>query len=703
MSVHQERRDGVALLILDNPPVNAISAPVRRGLKAGLDLALADASVRAIVLCGAGKHFSGGADIREFGKPPAPDAPVLVDIINLVEVSPKPVVAALHGATTGGALELAIACSHRIAAQGAEMGLPEVTLGFVPGAGGTQRLPRLVGVAPALDLILTGRRILADEALRLGLLDEVVPAYALRDRAVLLAGRVAETGPRRTRDLPLTALPAEVFERAAADLAKTARGREAPPAALACVQRGMTLPFDEGLRQEREVFLSMVKAPESRALRHFFFAEREAQRAPSLKDGLALRRVSRVGVVGLGTMGSGIAMAFANSGFSVVVVDATQEAVDRGLAKVRATYEDARMKGRITEVERAERIAAVRGGVDYADFAEADLVIEAAFEEMGVKHEVFAKLDAACRPDAILATNTSSLDVNVIAAATRDPSRVLGLHFFSPANIMKLVEVVRPAVVAPDVLATGLDVVKRIGKVGVVVGVCDGFVGNRMLYAYRRQADFLLEEGALPHQIDRVLRDFGMAMGPFQTSDLAGLDISWRIRKRQSATRKKHLRYSPIADRLCEMGRFGQKTGAGWYKYEKGSRTPMPDPEVEAIVRAVSDELGFKRREIGDAEIVERCFGAMVNEGALILEEDLAARSGDIDVIWVYGYGFPRHRGGPMHWGEQFGLAKILETVESLHAQQGELVRPSTLLRDLVREGRGFAAPAEPEGKEKEK
>ena len=405
-----------------------------------------------------------------------------------------------------------------------------------------------------------------------------------------------------------------------------------------------------------------------------------------------MRAIRSVGVVGFGTMGSGIAMAFANAGIPVVVTDETQEAIDRGLAKVRKTYEDARARGRLTDAERTTRESLVTGASDYGALGQVDLVIEAVFEEMDLKHSVFRKLDEACGDKAILATNTSSLDVDRIAEETKDPSRVLGLHFFSPANIMKLVEVVRPATVSANVLASSLDVVKRIGKIGVVVGVCDGFVGNRMLYAYRRQADFLLEEGALPQQVDRALREFGMAMGPFQIGDLAGLDVGWRVRKRQAETRPAHLRYSPIADRLCELGRFGQKTGAGWYLYEKGGRTSAADPEVEALVRSVSAELGFVRREISDAEIVERCFSALVNEGALLLEEGIAARAGDIDVIWIHGYGFPRYRGGPMHWADGFGLPKIASVVERMNADQGDLVKPSVLLRQLARDGRAFGS-----------
>lgn len=683
----------MAVLTLDHPPVNAIDAALRTALHLELNEAMSDGTVDAIILAGAGKHFSAGADIREFAKPPIEGVPNLVELIELIENASKPVIAVIHGTATGGALELALGCAYRLASPEAELGLPEVTLGFVPGAGGTQRLPRLVGVEKALDLILSGRRIGGDEAGRCGLVDEVVPGADLLLRAMAFTAGAKGCPVRRTRDLPVPQASPEVFERAEAEIAKSARGRVAPAAALACVRRATELSFAEGLRLEREAFLGLVCGPESMALRHVFFAEREAQKISGLEEGAVFPAIRRVGVVGFGTMGSGIAIAFASAGLPVVVVDETPEAVDRGLAKVRATYEEARSKGRITEADCAERIGRICADTDYEALKTADLVIEAAFEDMDVKHAVFAKLDRVCSDSAILATNTSSLDVNVIAAATKNPARVLGLHFFSPANIMKLVEVVRPASVSPGVLAACLDVVKRIGKIGVVVGVCDGFVGNRMLFAYRRQADFLLEEGALPHQVDRALRDFGMAMGPFQTGDLAGLDISWRIRKRLAAARPKELRYSPIADRLCEVGRLGQKTGAGWYRYEKGSRTPTPDPEVDALVLLVSAELGFTRREISDGEIVERCFGALINEGALILEESLAARPGDIDVIWIHGYGFPRHRGGPMHWAEVSGLPKILEAVERMHANQGVLVQPSALLRQLVGDARGFSEP----------
>lgn len=691
MPVTYEKRDGVAVIVIDSPPVNALSAPVKRDLGAQIDRALADPAVHAVVLMGGGRHFSAGADIKEFDS--AVEASPLPDLVNAIERAAKPVVAAIQGTAAGGGLELALGCHHRVAEDGAQMSLPEVTLGILPGAGGTTRLPRLVGVEAALDIILNGRRVEAAEAAALRLVDEVAPKGTLLDRALALAGRVAHAFPRRTRDLPVPPPPPDLAARIEADLRRTARGRKAPQAAFDCVLRAAAMPFDQALRAEREAFMTLVGGDEARALRHMFFAEREAQKFEELTKGTTMRAVRRVGVVGFGTMGAGIAMAFSNAGYPVMVTDATQDAVDRGLEKVRSTYDDAVRRGRLTAAEGAARTELVRGSSDFSMLSDADLVVEAVFEDMEVKQQVFRRLDETCGERAILATNTSTLDVNRLAEETKDPSRVLGLHFFSPANVMKLVEVVRPATVSPNVLASCLDVVKRIGKLGVVVGVCDGFVGNRMLYAYRRQADFLLEEGATPAQIDGALREFGFAMGPFQVSDLAGLDISWRVRQRQAATRPKHLRYSPIADRLCERGRLGQKTGAGWYRYEKGSRTALPDPEVEALIREVSAELGFTRREITATEILERCLGALVNEGALILEEGVAARAGDIDVIWVHGYGFPRHRGGPMHWADAYGVATLASAVEKMHAEQGDLVKPSALLRQLARDGRGFTAP----------
>jgi 3-hydroxyacyl-CoA dehydrogenase len=689
MSADLERRNGVAVITIDNPPVNALGADVRSAIAAHLAACQADAGVEAIVLAGRGRHFSAGADIRELGTTPRAGVPNLVAVIELLESSPVPVIAALEGTVAGGGLELALACDARIAARDTTLSLPEVTLGLIPGAGGTQRLPRLVGLDAALDMIVSGRRIDASHAARIGLVTDV-PFADVVEAAVHLAGRLSGRPRQRTRDLPAPPLDPGIFARHERSIARDARGRLAPRAALDAIREGLALPFADGLRHERQVFLSLVNGPEARALRHAFFAERAAARVPGLPDDTPTFPVRTVGVVGFGTMGSGIAASFANAGLSVRVVEADPAAMARGRAAVGRIYESAQSKGRLTAEEAAARLARIEAVDGYAAFADVDLVVEAAFEDMDVKRAIFAQLDAACRPDAILATNTSSLDVAALARGTTRPERVVGMHFFSPAHVMKLVEIVRPAGVSPATLATVVGLASRLGKIGVVVGVCDGFVGNRMLYAYRRQADFLLEDGATPEQVDRALTEFGLPMGPYQMADLAGLDISWRIRKRQAPTRPSHLRYSPIADRLCERGRFGQKTGAGWYKYEPGNRTPIADPEVTALIEAVSAERGITRRAVRDREIVERCMFALVNEGARLLEEGIATRASDIDVVWIHGYGFPRHRGGPMFWASEVGLARVAGVVRQLHEEQGELVVPSPLLLDLAQRGRGF-------------
>ncbi len=691
MAVEFEQSGSVAIFVLDNPPVNALSAAVRTELTALFESTLARPDIKAIVLAAKGRHFSAGADLREFGAPPRPDAPQLPHLIERLEQSPLPVVAALSGTVAGGATELALGCHYRVAANDLAMSLPEVTLGFIPGAGGTQRLPRLAGLSLALDLILSGRAIGASEAAGAGIVDLVAGRDELRARAIAFARNAAAQPTRPTGARPAPVADAAMLAQAAEKLRREARGRRAPQAALECIVATLAMPFAAGLAHEREVFKELLGGPESRALRHVFFAERDAPKVAGIDPRAPVRPIRTAGVVGFGTMGSGIAMAFANAGIPVRVLEANDAALQRGLATVRSAYDAAHAKGRISAAERDARRDLVSGVAEYAAFADADLVVEAVFEEMDVKHTVFRDLDAVCRTDAILATNTSSLDVNAIAAATAHPGRVLGLHFFSPAQVMRLVEVVRPAAVDIEVLATAMALVKHLGKLGVAVGVCDSFAANRSLYAYRRQSDFLVEEGASPLQVDSALRAFGMPMGPFQTGDMVGLDVSWRIRRRQAATRDPSLRYSPIADRLCELGRFGQKTGAGWYRYEKGSREPLPDPQVDALIAAISNELGIARRAVSDAEIVERSFFALVNECARILEEGLVARPGDLDVIWIHGYGFPRHRGGPMHWADGIGLARILAAVEAMNREQGDLVKPSALLRDLARTGRSFA------------
>ena len=688
-------RDGVAVITLHNPPVNGLGVAVRTGLRAALAAVATDDAVRALVITGSGRMFSGGADIREFGKTPPPGTPALPALIDAIEAFEKPVVAAIHGVALGGGLEVALGCHGRLAASGTRVGLPEVTLGLVPGAGGTQRLPRLIGVPAALTAITSGAMLPAAKAQVLGLLDEVVESDVV-DAAVAYAQRwVAENRSiRRTGGLDDLVAEArgqpEIFEDCRTQMARRARGFDAPYACVTCIEAAVNQPFAEGLAFERETFLRLVASDQSKAQRHAFFAEREVVKIPDVPRDTPTRPIETAAVIGCGTMGGGIAMNFANAGIPVRVFEVSQAALDTGLATITKNYAATVSKGRLSQEAMARRLGLISTTVDYGDLGEADVVIEAVFEEMGLKKEVFGKLDRACKPEAILASNTSTLDVNEIASATRRPGQVIGTHFFSPANVMKLMENVRGAQTSAETIATIMKLSKAIGKVGVLVGVCDGFVGNRMLYAYRRQADFLLEEGALPQQIDRVIYDFGMPMGPYAMGDLAGLDVGWRIRKGQAATRPTHLRYSTVADRVCALGRFGQKTGAGWHRYEPGNRTPIPDPEIEQLIVSISEEQGITRRPITDQEILERCLYPLVNEGAKILEEGLALRPGDIDIVWIYGYGFPRYRGGPMFWADLVGVRTIYEVMSRLHDEHGDWLEPAPLLRRLAEQGKGF-------------
>jgi 3-hydroxyacyl-CoA dehydrogenase len=605
----------------------------------------------------------------------------------------KPIVAAIHGFALGGGLELALACQFRCAVAGTQLGLPEVKLGLLPGAHGTQRLPRLVGVERALDMIVSGEPVTAERALELGLIDELVKG----DIAVAgaqFANRVVREGReiRRTSSLEakLAQPAAEFFAAARARVGKEHRGYPAPLAIVECLEAAATLPFAKGVARERELFERLRASPESRALRHLFFAERQVAKIPDVPEDTPTREIKSAAVVGAGTMGGGIAMNFANAGIPVKVLEMSQEALDKGLGVVRKNYAATVAKGRLTQEDMDRRIGLIQGVLRYDALKGADIVIEAVFEDMEVKKQVFERLDAVAKAGAILATNTSTLDVNEIARATRRPESVLGLHFFSPANVMKLLEVVRAAATSKETLASAMKLARSIKKVGVVAGVCDGFIGNRMLHAYFREAGFLLEEGATPQQVDRVIEDFGFAMGPFRVSDLAGLDVGWYIRKRQAATRPPHLRYSKVADRICEMGRFGQKTGAGWYRYEAGSRTPLPDPEIEALIASASKEAGIERRQVTDQEILERCIYALVNTGAQILEEGIALRAGDIDVVYLYGYGFPRYRGGPMFYADSVGLDQVYQAVVRFHAAHGEFWTPAPLLERLARSGGKF-------------
>jgi 3-hydroxyacyl-CoA dehydrogenase len=639
-----------------------------------------------VVIACAGRTFIAGADITEFGKPPK--EPGLHEVLDVIEGSPKPVVAAIHGTALGGGLEVTLACHWRVGVKTARLGLPEVKLGILPGAGGTQRLPRVVGVEKALAMIVSGEPIGGDEARRLELLDELVEGD-LTAGAVAFAERVVAEGRplRRIRDLDEKVAAArgkpEVFAKFRQSVARQTRGFRAPEGCIQAVEAAVNLPFDQGIQKERALFLELLVSPESKAQRYVFFAEREAAKIPDVPADTPIRDIRKAAVIGAGTMGGGIAMNFANVGIPVTVVEANREALDRGLGVVRKNYEATAARGRLTAEDVARRMALITPTTDFAAVADADLVIEAVFEEMPVKKEVFAKLDAVCKPDAVLATNTSTLDVDEIAAATRRPESVVGTHFFSPANVMRLLENVRGARSSKTTIATAMAVGRKIGKVPVLVGVCYGFVGNRMLHQRGKEAERLILEGALPQQVDAVLYDFGFPMGPFAMSDLAGLDVGWRIRKGRG---EKAL----VGDRLCEQGRFGQKTGAGYYRYE-GDRTPRPDPDVEKIITGVSAELGITRRPISDEEILHRLLYPMVNEGAKILEERIAIRPSDIDVIWIYGYGWPVYRGGPMFWADSIGLAAIRDRMLEFGRRAGSAFwTPAPLLDRLASEGKGF-------------
>jgi 3-hydroxyacyl-CoA dehydrogenase len=694
-AVTVSHRDDVAVVTLHNPPVNGLGFAVRNELHTALATTAQDPAVAAVVLTGNGKMFSGGADIREFNLTPPSGTPPLPTLIDAIETSEKPVVAAIHGVALGGGLELTLGCHARLAAPGTRLGLPEVTLGFVPGAGGTQRLPRLIGVPDALDLIVNGLRVTAERALTLGLIDDIVDGDLL-SAAIHYARRCADgTQPlRRTSALNERLAAAQatpsLFDDFRKKMARMARGYDAPYACVDCIEASITQPFPEGLANERATFLRLVSSDQSKALRHAFFAERQVTKIPDVPKHTPTQSIEQSAVVGCGTMGRGIAMAFANAGIPVTVFDMSEEALDKGLQTIRQQYAATVTKGRLSSAEMDARLARISTTRDYAGLADSDIVIEAVFEDMLLKKEVFKTLDTMCQPKTILATNTSTLDVDDIAAATNRPQQVIGTHFFSPAHIMKLMENVRGAHTSPETIASVMALAKRLGKIGVLVGICDGFVGNRMLYAYRRQADFLLEEGALPQQIDKILYDFGMPMGPYAMGDLAGLDVGWRIRQAQAATRPTHLRYSTIADRVCELGRFGQKTNAGWYRYTEGSRTPIPDPEIEQLIRSISTEQGITRRNITNQNILERCLYPLINEGAKILEEGLAQRTSDIDIVWMYGYGFPRYRGGPMFWANLVGVKTVYDTMSRLYDEHGDWLEPAPLLRRLAEAGQSF-------------
>ena len=691
-----EVRDGIAILRLDNPPVNSFGLELREELVRGLGRANADADVKAIVLIGSGAGFSGGADIREFGTPKAAAFPNLRTLIREFEDSAKPVIAAIGGVCMGGGLELALGCHYRVGVPGAKIALPEVKLGLLPGAGGTQRLPRVLGVEAALNIIVSGATI-ASEKLRDTPLFDSFGDGDLLENALTFARRVIAKGPgpRKVRDSRLDMPNAEAFFQFARNTVKSVAGPY--PAPLACVEAvaaAVDKPFDEGLKRERELFTTLMLSPESAALRHVFQAERAASHILDVADDTPIRPIAKVGVIGAGTMGGGITMSLINAGLPVVLLETKQDALDRGLANIRRNYQGALRKGTLTEASLAQRLALITPTLDYALMADVDLVIEAVFESMEVKRQVFQTLDGLVRKGAILASNTSALNLDAIANFTQRPQDVIGLHFFSPANVMRLLEVVRGAKTAKDVLATAMRLSKTMGKVAVVSGVCDGFIGNRMLARYGAAAHDLLMAGALPQQVDAALQDFGMAMGPFRVGDLAGLDIGWALRKRRAAEFPDR-DFSNVSDVLCEAGRFGQKTSAGWYRYEPGSRHPIPDPKVTAIIEQYRRQKGITPRNVGAPEIVERCIYALINEGARIIEDGIAQRASDIDLVYLNGYGFPAYRGGPMFFADQTGLHDIARALQNIAAQPGtdsSVWTPAPLLTRLAREGQTFSA-----------
>ncbi len=684
-------RDGIAVITFDNPPMNTLAADLRVAALGHLNNALGDAAVKAIVVTGSERAFCAGAEVREFNTPKALISPTTRELIAAIEVSTKPVVAAISGFALGGGLEVALGCHYRVAHADAQLGLPEVKLGLLPGAGGTQRLPRAIGVERALEVMISGNPIAAQKAAGTALIDDV-SSGKLIDDAIAFARKVQGQPPRKLRDRPAAVDNADAFFAAARErAAKESRGYPAPLKIIDAVEAATRLPLDQGLVIERAGFQFLVDSAESKALRHAFFAERQAAKIPDVPDDTALTDIKSIAMIGAGTMGGGIAMAFANAGIPVKIVDTTKEALDRGVATIRKNYEATVQRGRLSQADMDKRMALIQPTLAYADIKDADLVIEAVFESMDVKKTVFTQLEATMKPSAILATNTSTLDVDAIAAATNVPERVIGMHFFSPANVMRLLEIVRGRKTSKQVLATVMQLSKRIRKVGVVSGVCDGFIGNRMMEEYLRQCYFMVEEGALPQDVDKALEDFGWAMGPFRVMDLAGQDIGWAIRKRRRAEDPANQIYPAWLDRICEMGRYGQKTGAGVYRYEKGSRGAAVDPQIDTLIIEHSKEIGLPRRPVTAQEIIERSMFALVNEGARILEEGIALRASDIDMVYMTGYGFPVYRGGPMFYADTVGLPKVIAAMEKYaKGRHGRFWQPAPLLDKLGREGKRF-------------
>ena len=701
-------RNGIAVITIDNPPVNALSQDVADGLDAAIARAQNDPAVQGIVIAAAGRTFVAGADIKgleELAWGTGRGAPEMHDILARIEDGSKPVVMALHGTTLGGGLELAMAGHYRVAAPDTLVGQPEVNLGIIPGAEGTQRLPRLVGVEKAIEMCVTGKPVKAAEALRAGLIDQIIDGNLVDGAVAFAQGAAARGGPHpktraRTDKLPAPAdLPALVA--AGRDLAKkTKRNLQAPLAVVDAIEAAATLPFDEGCVREQGIFADCAASEQCRALIHVFFAERGASKVPGISKDAVAPSIATVAIVGAGTMGGGIAMACANAGLTVVLSDTGSEQLDAGMARIRANYDTSMKRGRFTAEGVAERLGRIRPVADFGGVQSADLVIEAVFEDLALKKDIFTRIDAAAKPDAVLATNTSTLDIDQIAAVTERPGKVIGLHFFSPANIMRLLEIVRGAATSPSTIAAALGIARRLGKVGVVARNAPGFIGNRMMFPYMYEAQFIVEDGATPEQVDRALTDFGMAMGIFAVDDMAGVDVAWRVRKELNQFSEPGARKPLVADTLCEMGRFGQKTGRGWYRYDE-ARKAVPDPEVLSLIERTASAAGITRRPIGSEEIIERTIYALINEGARVLEEGVALRAADIDTVYVSGYGFPAYRGGPMFYADRVGLAKIHDRVAEFHGTLGQRWAPAPLLARLAREGstfrdwdRSHAAPA---------
>jgi 3-hydroxyacyl-CoA dehydrogenase len=689
--VEYERIGAIGVITVNNPPVNALSPGVPEGMVEGVEKGVADPEVKAMVLIGAGRSFIAGADIKFLGKP---RSKIASNYREIFENSEKPIVAAIHGYALGGGLETALGCHYRVAVESAKVGLPEVLIGILPGGAGTQRLPRLIGPEAALDMIVTGRHVPAKEAAELGIVDEVVADGDLKAAAVAFAEKIATQRPiPRISQMneKVENVDPGIFDAMRKKIERRARNQIAPYHCIKCVEAAVSLPFDEGVARERELFQELVNGEEAKSLRYAFFSEREAAKIPDIDKSIAPVDVKLAAVVGAGTMGGGIAMCFADSGIPVKLLEVSKEFLETGMAKIKANYETSIKRGSLSSAEMEIRLGLIDPVLNYEAIADADLVIEAVFEEMPVKEEVFAKLDAVMKPGAIMASNTSTLDIDQIGRATKRPEAVLGMHFFSPANVMKLLEIVRGEKTSKEAVVTALKIGRRISKVGAVCGNCDGFLANRSRMPFQTEMNILIEDGAMPEQVDKVMVEFGYPMGPFAVGDLAGLDIGYAVRKRRAVESPNEFRKLPIPDRLFEMGRYGQKTQAGWFNYKPGDRTPYPDPDVIKVIEDTRRELGVEPHDFTDEEILQRLLFSSVNEAAKILEEGIAYRASDVDIMWLYGFGFPRYRGGLMYWADQIGVKKIYDTMCEWEAAYGERWKPAALIKELAESGKSFA------------